>query len=80
VINELAINLSPCLLFAGHLTKPGEEKLGELKKHSNDLHTSASSYVRVTNYQELMRDMVEQELAGTPENGESPSQAKEDNG
>ena len=77
---ELAINLSPCLLFAGHLTKPGEEKFRELKKHCDDLRTSATSYLRVTNYQDLMSDMVEKELAGRQEEGRTSPQATDDNG
>jgi len=36
VMNELAIILSPCLLFAAHMTKPAQDKFDELKKQCDN--------------------------------------------
>ena len=54
VINELAIILGPCLLFASMLLKPEEPVRRELKDAGDALQMAASGELRATNYQDWL--------------------------
>jgi hypothetical protein len=58
VLNELAIIVSPAIIFAGYLLKLPQEKVDEFKAACNTLRATCTEYVRATNYRDMMRDLV----------------------
>lgn len=54
VLNELAIILSACLKLIGHLVEAPQEKIGLLTKAGEKLEQAATSWLRITNYEERM--------------------------
>jgi hypothetical protein len=57
VLNELAINLSPVILFAGYLLKFPKERIDEFRVACDTLRGSCTEFVRASNYRELLADM-----------------------
>jgi hypothetical protein len=67
ILNELAINLSAAILFAGYLLKFPKEQINEFREACNTLRASCNPNFRPENYQEMMREMQEEssrEVAG----------------
>ncbi len=56
-LNELAINVSPVVIFAGYLLNVPKEKIDEFREACNTLRSSCTMYARAANYQELMKEM-----------------------
>ncbi len=57
VINELGICLSPAIVLAGRLIDLPENRVEELLEACNDLRRNCSTYVRATNYRDIMEDV-----------------------
>ena len=60
VLNELAINVSPVILFAGYLLDLPREKIDEFREACNRLRLSCTTYVRAANHQDLVEEVLSQ--------------------
>lgn len=57
VLNELAINLSPVVLFAGYLLKYPKERIDEFRVACDTLRRVCTDFVRASNYRERLAEM-----------------------
>jgi len=70
VINELAINLSPVIIFAGYLLDMPNERVTEFREACNTLRSSCTAYARAAKYQDLMKNMQADGKAQSKASGE----------
>ncbi len=56
ILNELAIMVSACLKLCGHFVKAPDDKIKELTKAGEVLEETATSWLRITNYEERIKN------------------------
>jgi hypothetical protein len=57
VLNELAINLSPVILFAGYLLRFPKERIDEFRMACDTLRNSCTTFVRASNYRDHLAEI-----------------------
>jgi hypothetical protein len=56
ILNELAIILSASLKVTGHFIHASADRISQLTEAGNALEQTATSWLRITNYEERMRE------------------------
>ena len=71
-LNELAIMLSASLKLVGHLIQAPSERIQLLTEAGTKLESNATDWLRVTNYEQRIKERGKDDRSGTESNIDIP--------